>query len=263
MKKLAINIILAAVFCFFTAQTELYINNIGTEVFSEAPKGYLAVIIDDFGYSGEGTEEILALDFPITAAVMPFSCSSKEDAAAVISAGKEYMVHMPMESLTGKKSWVGDKGVFTDMEDDEIKTVTEEALEILRDAKGMNNHMGSAIMEREDKLAPVFDVLKSKKMFFVDSMTTPNSASGKAAEDKGITLYKRDVFLDSTDDIEKIKANILRAGEEAVKNGKAIAIGHVGPEGGIVTAKALKEMEPKLRDMGVEFIYVSEFEEKV
>ena len=34
---------------------------------------YLAVIIDDFGYNGEGTEEMLDLDIPLTAAIMPFS----------------------------------------------------------------------------------------------------------------------------------------------------------------------------------------------
>ena len=249
---------LVLVFCFFTAQTKLYIANMDTQVFSESEKGFLAIIIDDFGYSGEGTEEMLALDIPITAAVMPFSSASSEDAAAVLAAGKEYIVHMPMESLTGKKSWVGDKGVFRTMTADEIKAVTEEALDILPGAKGMNNHMGSAIMESRDKLTPVFEVLKDKGLFFVDSMTTPDSVAEETAEDTGVTLYKRNVFLDSTDDIEKIKANLIRAGEEAVKNGKAVAIGHVGPEGGLVTAKAIKETAPKLKDMGVEFIFASE-----
>lgn len=258
MKKILVNTALTLIFCFFTAQTKLYIANIDTQVFSENEKGYLAIIIDDFGYSGEGTKEILALDIPITAAVMPFSSASSEDAAMVLAAGKEYIVHMPMESLTGKKSWVGDKGVFSSMTADEIKAVAEEAFGILPEAKGMNNHMGSAIMESVDKLTPVFEVLKGRNLFFVDSMTTPDSVAEKAAEDTGITLYRRNVFLDSTDDIEKIKANLLRAGEEAVKNGKAVAIGHVGPEGGLSTAQAIKETAPKLKEMGVEFIFASE-----
>lgn len=33
----------------------------------------LAILIDDFGYCGAGTEEMLALSIPFTAAVMPFS----------------------------------------------------------------------------------------------------------------------------------------------------------------------------------------------
>ena len=41
----------------------------------------LAVIIDDFGYNGAGTAEMLALDIPFTAAVLPFSSHTAENAA--------------------------------------------------------------------------------------------------------------------------------------------------------------------------------------
>ncbi|MBQ2752705.1 MAG: divergent polysaccharide deacetylase family protein, partial [Firmicutes bacterium] len=74
----------------------------------------------------------------------------------------------------------------------------------------------------------------------------------------GVTVLKRDVFLDSTDDIEKIKNNILKAGEVALNNKTAIAIGHVGPEGGEVTAKALKQTAPELEKMGVRLVTVTE-----
>lgn len=81
----------------------------------------LAIIIDDFGYDGEGTEEILALDIPITVAIMPFSECTSEDAKKAAEAGKEVIVHMPMEAKSGKKSWVGEKGIFSDMSEEEIR----------------------------------------------------------------------------------------------------------------------------------------------
>ena len=59
-------------------------------------------------------------------------------------------------------------------------------------------------------------------------------------------------------DIEKIKNNILKAGEVALNNKTAIAIGHVGPEGGEVTASALKELAAELERMGVKLVTVSE-----
>ena len=71
----------------------------------------LAVIIDDFGYNGAGTAEMLALDIPFTAAVLPFSSHTAENAAQAKAAGKEVIIHMPMESLTGKPEWVGDGAV--------------------------------------------------------------------------------------------------------------------------------------------------------
>lgn len=91
--------------------------------------GYLAIVIDDFGYCGDGTKEMLSLSIPFTAAVMPFSECTKQDVENVQKAGKEMMIHMPMESLTGKKSWVGDKGVFKTMTEEEIKERVLEAME--------------------------------------------------------------------------------------------------------------------------------------
>ena len=75
----------------------------------------LAVIIDDFGYNGAGTAEMLALDIPFTAAVLPFSSHTAENAAQAAEAGKEVIIHMPMESLTGKPEWVGDGAVCRGM----------------------------------------------------------------------------------------------------------------------------------------------------
>ena len=137
----------AAVFLF--SASVFYREDIQNVFEEKNPKAYLAIIIDDFGYGGEGTDEMLALDADITAAVMPFSEKSAQEVEKIKNSGKEMIVHMPMESLTGKKSWVGDKGVFTNMTDDEIHKAVEEALEIVDGAVGLNNHMGSAIMENE------------------------------------------------------------------------------------------------------------------
>ena len=162
----------------------------------------LAILIDDFGYCGAGTEEMLALSIPFTAAVMPFSA--------------------------------------------------------LPDAAGMNNHMGSAIMEDARSLSAVMEVLKEKGVPFVDSMTTAKSLGKAVAAEKGVALLERDVFLDSTDSVAVVKDNLRKAGEVALEKGAAIAIGHVGPEGGKITAQAIKEVAPELERAGITFVTVSE-----
>jgi len=221
-------------------------------------RGELAILIDDFGYCGQGTEEMLALPIPLTAAIMPFSSCTREDAAAVKQAGKEIFIHMPMESLTGKKEWVGDKGVFRSMSEAEIKARVEEAFSILPEAVGLNNHMGSAIMEDERSLSAVMEVLQEKNALFVDSMTTAKSLGKTLAADKGVVFLGRDVFLDSTDSLEQVKANLRKAAEVALEQGEALAIGHVGPEGGNVTARAIQELIPELEQAGIVFVTVSE-----
>ena len=228
-----------------------------TKMTSGEKRGELAILIDDFGYCGEGTEEMLALPIPFTAAVMPFSSCTAADAEAVRKAGKEIFIHMPMESLTGKKEWVGEKGIFRSMTDEEIRERTREAFSILPDAVGANNHMGSAIMEDERSLSAVMDVIKEENALFVDSVTTAKSVGRSVAAKKGVPFLARDVFLDSTDDVEVVKKNLRQAAKVALEKGYALAIGHVGPEGGMVTAKALRELIPELEAAGITFVEVS------
>lgn len=220
--------------------------------------GKLAIVIDDFGYNGEGTDAMLALPIPLTAAVMPFSEHTLEDAEKVQAAGKEVIIHMPMESLDGKPEWVGEKGIFRNMDDEGIKARVEEAFTILPDAVGMNNHMGSAIMEDERCVGIILDVLKEHEGFFVDSVTTAKSQGRALTKEKGVPLLARRVFLDSTDDVEVVKKNLRKAAEIALKDGEVVAIGHVGPEGGNVTVKAIECLIPELEKAGITFVAASE-----
>lgn len=256
-------LLMAAFFiCCGFAKGLLHENTVPTGAM-EGQTGYVCIVIDDFGYDGEGTEEMLALDVPITAAVMPFSAHSAEDALKVLEAGKEAIIHMPMESNTGKPEWVGDKGVFTSMTDEEIKARVEEALEIVPNAVGINNHMGSKIMEDERSLAAVMRVAAEHELIFVDSRTTPKTKSKEVCEAAGVRLINRSVFLDSTDDIQVVKQQLLKAADMALRTGNALAIGHVGPEGGLITAKAIGELAPELEHQGVVFVTLTEFAEIV
>ena len=67
---------------------------------------------------------------------------------------------------------------------------------------------------------------------------------------------KRDVFLDSTQSKEKIKDNLRKAIKIANEKGYSVAIGHIGAEGGKVTAEAIKEVLNEVGD-SVDFVGVS------
>lgn len=224
--------------------------------------GKLAIVIDDFGYNGEGTDEMLALPIPLTVAVMPFSEYSKQDAEKAEAAGKEIIIHMPMEAYKGKPEWVGKKGIFRTMKDEEIKASVDEAFSILPNAVGMNNHMGSAIMEDKRCLGVIMDGIKERDGYFLDSVTTAKSQGKVIAEEKGVPYLARKVFLDSTDDIEVVKKNLRKAAEIALKDGEAVAIGHVGPEGGNITVGAIESLIPEFEKAGITFVTASELARK-
>ena len=58
-----------------------------------------------------------------------------------------------------------------------------------------------------------------------------------------------------------ISSQLKKLGNIALQRGYAIGIGHVGPEGGTITAKAIAEMYPILEKEGICFIYASQIGE--
>ncbi|MFI3174537.1 MAG: divergent polysaccharide deacetylase family protein [Bacillota bacterium] len=239
---------------FFGIQTEPY----KMAMSQNATSAKIAIVIDDFGYGASGTEQMFSLSIPLSVAILPFSEFAEKEGVLAVEHGKEVLVHMPMEALTGDPSWVGSEGIFRTMTTEKIIEQTKKAFEILPMAVGLNNHMGSAIMEDERSLSAVFSYMQEKgDVFFLDSVTTAKSQGERLAKVYDVPFIKRDVFLDGTKDVETIKNNLQKAGEVALEHGFAVAIGHVGIEGGEATATALAEMIPILQNQGIEFVFLS------
>ena len=104
-------------------------------------------------------------------------------------------------------------------------------------------------------------VVAENELVFVDSMTTENSVGDSVCHKKGISILKRDVFLDSTDDVNVVKNQLIKTAKIAQQKGYALGIGHVGPEGGNITVQAIKELAPLLEKQGIEFVTVSQLKE--
>lgn len=222
---------------------------------NEKPK--VAIIIDDFGNNSQGTEEMLKLPIKFTGAVMPFMPKSTEEMEMLINAGKEVILHQPMEAHTGKRSWLGETPILASMTPEEVRETFSKNADLLNKAVGFNNHMGSLITEDKEKMTEMLKIAKEKGWFYIDSVTSSKSVGESTAKELGVPTAKRDVFLDSTQNKEKIKENLKKAINIAKEKGSAIAIGHVGAEGGKVTAEAIKEVINEA-DNQVEFVFASE-----
>lgn len=68
---------------------------------------------------------------------------------------------------------------------------------------------------------------------------------------------RRNVFLDEIKSYGHVARQLDSLGREALKNGKAVGIGHVG-QGGGVTARALECKISQMKKMGIEFVHLSE-----
>lgn len=220
-------------------------------------RAYIALVIDDFGNNGDGTDEMLKLGIPITAAVMPFQPNSRSDAEAAHKAGLEIILHIPMEPVQGRQDWLGPKGITTALPHEEISQRVADGLEQIEWAVGMNNHMGSKATQNEAVMTSVLTVARQNGLYFVDSKTSQGSVVSEVAKTLGVTAFKRDVFLDNSKNQRDIEKQLLKLGDIALQKGYAVGIGHVGPEGGKPTARAIQNVYPQLQRQGIEFVFVS------
>lgn len=222
--------------------------------------GKLAIIIDDFGQSRAGVKEMMEINERLTFAVMPFLEFSEADAKNAHDKGYEVIVHLPMEPSRGKLSWLGPRPILADMKDEEVRQIVKDSFESVPYAVGANNHMGSRASSEENIMSGILDVIKEKSFYFVDSRTCDHPIGKKIADRKSVLCFDRDVFLDGNRSKSQIKKQIQEAEKIALKKGKAVAIGHVGAEGGKVTAEAIKEMLQEFKNNGIKLSFVSELE---
>lgn len=230
----------------------------GPETSGAGTKGIVAIVIDDFGqYGSEGVKDIFSLDIPVTCAVMPNLENTQKHAREAARRGHQVIVHLPLEPLRGKNSWLGPGSVTTRQTDAEIRSAAGMDFSSVPHAVGFNNHMGSAATADRRVMKAVLEVAREKQFFVLDSRTSEKTAIPSLAGELGVTCVQRDVFLDEIKSVEHVKKQLYRLCREAQEKGGAIGIGHVGM-GGEKTARALKEMIPVMKEMGIDFVYLSD-----
>ncbi len=243
---------------FATANTESPDDSQPAEV-----GGKLAIIIDDFGSGRDGVDEMMSIKEHITFAVMPFLDNTLEDAELAHGNRYEVIVHLPMEANSGKRSWLGPHPILAGMEADEVRQIVRDSFDSVPYAAGANIHMGSSASNDEDIMSAVLDVIKEKGLYFVDSRTADRPKAKKVSMKKGVVCYERDVFLDGQQPGSFIIDRLKKAEEIALKKGQAVAAGHVGMEGGKVTADAINQMLPEFKKKNIKLVYVSELNEGI
>ena len=218
----------------------------GTPRRAQAASRQIAIVIDDFGNGMKGTEEMLNLPVKVTVAIMPFLPSTQRDAESAHAMGHDVIVHMPMEPVRGRASWLGPGAILASLTDDEIRRRTEAAIDDVPYAIGMNNHMGSRVTTDERVMRIVLQVCKERGLFFLDSRTSWRTVVPKVARKLGVPLLQNNVFLDDIHTDRHVSKQIASVVQELKKHPSCIAIGHVG-QFGLITSGELKNAIPKLR----------------
>jgi polysaccharide deacetylase 2 family uncharacterized protein YibQ len=218
----------------------------------------VAIVIDDFGYAmNDDVTGFLDLPFPVSVSVLPGTPHGKAIASEAAAAGKEVLLHLPMEPESYPDSDPGEGALLLSHTHREIEGMVTAAIEGLPEATGVNNHMGSAFVLDRARMRTVMSVVDERGLFYVDSMTTPLSRGYAEAERAGVPTVRNNMFLDSPLDEQgriDVRAQLRNLTDIAVRRGYGVGIGHPHPE----TLRALRAEAPRMMEQGIEFVFVSE-----
>ena len=215
----------------------------------------IAVIIDDVGYPSNLIEEYKNFNGKLTFSVLPFLKNSSKYAALLHESGFEIMIHIPMEPQTYPQTDPGPYALLTDNSKDEIEQKIMMMIKENPFAVGANNHMGSRATADPDLMLWTLNTLKGSNLFFIDSVTTPDTLAHETAVKIKLDSARRDVFLDNEDSFSSINDQFEKLKKIARSNGTAIGIGHINKSN---TFKVLVHQLPLLEVENYTLIFASE-----
>lgn len=211
----------------------------------------IAIIIDDIGYHRLRGEAVVDLPAQVTCAIIPETPYGPRLAERAIAAGKEVMIHLPMETASTRPLDKG--GIKDEMSHEKLVTTVRQAFLRIPQAQGLNNHMGSILTAEQEPMNWLMEELALNHYFFIDSRTTPDTVAESTAREYGLRTGGRDIFLDNTRTLGKINEQFNKLIRIAKRRGHAIAIGHPYPE----TIQYLQGVLPLLDQIGVEIVPAS------
>lgn len=216
-------------------------------------KPVVSIIIDDLGKTLESGRRTLALPAHVTCAFLPRATYTRQLATRAHGAGKEVLLHLPMDSIDGRRL---DQGAVTlEMNERQLVATVNQGLDAVPYAAGVNNHMGSLLTRHPGHMLWLMRAIRDKGgLYFVDSRTTVATVARQLARENGVPNIERDVFLDNDTDLHAIRSEFNRLIALAKKQGFAVAIGHPYPQ----TLSLLEQQLPLLKEQDVQVVSVSE-----
>jgi polysaccharide deacetylase 2 family uncharacterized protein YibQ len=195
----------------------------------------MAIIIDDIGNSVERAKEFLALGVPLTFSILPRLPFSSLLADEIAASAHDVMLHQPMEPV-GEDRDPGPGALYLTCCCSEIQEIIYANLDEIPQAVGVNNHMGSRFTASSRKVTEALQVFSERRLFFIDSLTTPRSTAFKTALTLNMRAGLRDIFLDTYPEEDMICRRLVELRQRAQIHGWAIGIGHPYPQ----TVKAIE-----------------------
>ena len=263
MKRIFLILTMLTLFVCAAFTPKAFKNHIKTNATLVTPK--MAIVIDDFGsYDQSGVETLSKCTEKLTCAVLPNVDNSTANAKQFADLGHEIILHMPMQShVSLPEDWYGPVYIKNHDSPETATKKLNDCLKEFENIKGFNIHIGSGVSQNQTLMTAIYNFAKEHNLYFLDSRTIETKATENACKNTGSIYLGRDVFLeaDKNRSYAGVCSRLIETANLAKQNGTAIAIGHVGAEGGENTAKSIIDTLPKIKEMGVKIVPLHEIYE--
>lgn len=205
----------------------------------------IAIIIDDLGYHAAAARRTVELPGPVACAILPGSPRAAQVAEAAHSAGKEVLLHLPLEPMEAASPEPGE--IVLDTTRVEFSRAFATGIAAVPHVSGVNTHRGSLLTQHPGHMGWLMEEISAHPdLFFIDSYTTHRSIALRLAREGGVPAARRDVFLDPDRRPATVEREFERLKRLARARGMAVGIGHPYPE----TLALLERELPALREQG-------------
>jgi uncharacterized protein len=213
-----------------------------------------AIIIDDLGEDLSVARQLLQLNYPLTFSVMPYLRYSTPVAEEAHRAGREVMLHLPMQPEPDSPARRSANELEVGMTSFAVRRIIESDLASVPHAAGVNNHMGSRATADAKLMEEVMQIFSERHLYFVDSRTTPDTVALDVARRTKLPAFYRSVFLDDTETTPYTLGQLRVLRRVLDEQGTAIAIGHPHP----TTITALAQFLPELEGDDIQLLPASQ-----
>jgi polysaccharide deacetylase 2 family uncharacterized protein YibQ len=215
--------------------------------------GRVAIVIDDLGNDAAAVRRIASWPYPVSGAVLPALPGSAPAARELSRAGKEVLLHLPMEpAAAGARPG---PGLVDRMQTEaQIVATLSANLASVPAAVGVNNHMGSAATSDPRVMRAVLTEISRRGLYFLDSRTTDTTVAASLARELEVPSVSRRVFLDATPTREAVSRAVDELVRRAREEGSAVGIGHPHE----ATLSVLESKLPGLESEGVSLVRVGD-----
>ena len=214
----------------------------------------IAIIIDDLGQQRSAGLRAIRLPGPVALAFLPQTDHAAVQAELAHAWGKEVLLHLPLEPAASSAR-AHPTAIRAESGRDGLQQAFTAALASVPFVRGVNNHQGSRLTGMAEPMAWLMEAIRAHPdLYFVDSRTSGSTVAYRTARAHGVPATERNVFLDDERSEGAIRAQFRALIARALKDERALAIGHPYPE----TLKVLEEELPLLESRGVRLIAPSE-----